>query len=924
MDDYPLDMAQDDYRRYTVPDANATGQQAAQAAGVKPVAQKPADRWMAKAKGAQEQAVRDSFAPPPTPSAEEPDWRAYTVNEDAVNALPHNANRGAVQATVRQEAAAKAEDAAATQLRLNNLNTAAGTSVDTVSGFQDPIMRWKLATINNSTERAKYMSDNGFPARVVRADGQDLVVFQDKDGSSKTIRGSGGVGMGDVAAYGPATGRLGLEMLLMGPTRAASLPMKMLIQGAAGGGERMIEQTVNRLGGYNDQSISQDLRAAAPEAAAASAGEALGSLGQAFKNAVVNKNAGLLNPSLEGRDVLLAQGRLKQFSPEMRGVTPAAVGGGVIAARERQLAAMSNPLQNAYGDIRDGVAGLFQKQIQQLTGGASPAIGDGAATVNSTLYPGMEDILSGMSREAEAPLAGVASVSPTLGGQALQQGARELPKVLTDRLAGKFDAAVKAGMDAPDAENGVVAFDMNPMNARGAKISRGTLQQGRPREVTSIEEFPNAEGLGAPRTQETVSMEPTQVKLGGATPEIQAIIDKIKELNPELGVGPMVPGTDSPYEGVRKLTSQLSRASMPTALGASAEAQATAGQARELLGELETVLSNPITGAPADFLPKVEAAKNATKFRTKVLDTPQMQEAMHTMSPEKVMDMADPSNPTFIRTAKRVMDPKKFATFQDAYFTALTKEPEKLQAFMAAQRRDPTVAGIMLPPERKQLLLDYGAATEKLRKSPLQNMAAVAPDARPARLLDDADMESMADIITRGGGPESPIGKNMRAAVFQRALEGATKDGKVDFRRAANSIDNILDVKDGKSMAQSILTPEELERLTDVRTFTRAMGDNTGSGDMATSLKTGGVAANLGVVQAVLHPVKAATAMGDILESWAQSHLWKSESARQFLVNTGAEGEVVRAGKPARAAGAAVMQYKNSGRGQEPNVGAEE
>lgn len=281
------------------------------------------------------------------------------------------------------------------------------------------------------------------------------------------------------------------------------------------------------------------------------------------------------------------------------------------------------------------------------------------------------------------------------------------------------------------------------------------------------------------------------------------------------------------------------------------------------------------------------------------------------------MAKADPSNPTFIQTAKRVMDPKKFATFQDAYFTSLTKEPEKLQAFMAAQRADPSVANIMLSPERKKLLLDYDAAMTKIQGSPAQSMLKNPNySARPGMALDSGDAAAVGDIIKRGGGPNSPIGQNMRAAVFQRALEGATSEGKVDFGKAAASIESILKTKDGQMIAKDILTPEELQRLTDVQTVASAMNEHTGGGDVGTSLKTSGVASHFGVIQGLLHPVKTAEAMGDILESWAQSHMWKSETARQALVGVGP-----RASQPARAVGAGIMNYENRNQNQEKTIG---
>ncbi len=366
---------------------------------------------------------------------------------------------------------------------------------------------------------------------------------------------------------------------------------------------------------------------------------------------------------------------------------------------------------------------------------------------------------------------------------------------------------------------------------------------------------------------------------------------------------------------LKLLNTKLGSAAEFPGPGASTEAKATQGQAKKLFGVMQDTLQNPAEGAPTEFVPQMKAASNANTFRSKVLDTPDMQESLHTMSPEDLVAKADPSNPTFIKTAKRVMDPQKFSTFQDAYFTSLTKEPEKLDAFMAAQRKDPTVANIMLSPDRRQLLTDYSDAMAKIHGSPAQKMLANKNfSARPGIALSDGDAASIADIINRGGGPESPIGQNMRAAVFQRALEGAQTEGKVDFGKAASSIESILKTKDGQSLAKSILTPEELQRLTDVQTVSSAMAKNTGTGDVGTSLKTAGVASHFGLMQSVIHPVKAVEAMGDILESWAQSHLWKSETAREALVGTGP-----RASKTARAIGAGAVAIKTGKSSQEPD-----
>lgn len=886
-----------------VPNPFSTGHKAAQAAGVAPVASTPTGRWMAKVKAAQ------SAPQPATPDVGANDEPVFSDETPPPG-------RAAMSSPGFGEQALAAKRAATADVASKKaaLEATVGSPVDISTGLQNPSLRFNLSTMNNSTDRAKYLSDNGYPAQAYDMGGQQIVVFQDKDGSMKTIRGNGPIGAGDVAGAGPDIVRGGIQAALIPLTDGAPLLMRMVAQGAGGGLEKYVENAINSMRGYNSQSGASDAADSVRAGATSALGELIGSALQTSKNAVVGRNSGIFNPSDEGRAVLAAQDRLKAYDPNVKGVTPAAVIGGVVGARERQLAAMANPLQNTYGQIKEGIAGVIQKAIQELTGGAAPAIGDQAATVNNVLYPGLNDVVASMQKEAAAPLAAVPQVSPTVGGRAVQKGAQELPGKLSSRVAQKFENAFKAGQNAPEAENGVVPFDLSRLNATGDEIARGKIGQGIPKEVTTVTETTPAEGFGGPVLRESTAVEPTQVKVGGATPEVQAVIDKIRALNPQQGLGPVAPGTDSPYEVLKLLNTKIGAASEYPGPAASAEAKATSGQARMLQKSMNETLTNPGKGAPADFVPKMQAASNATKFQSKILDTPQMQEALHTMSPEDLMGNFDPANPSFVKTLKRTIDPAKFAQAQDAYFTSLTKEPEKLKAFMDAQRVDPTVANIMLAPERKQLLNDYAAALAKINDSPIGAMLAERSfTARPAIALNSNDAAAVADIIDRAGGPDSPIGKNMRAAIFQRALEGATHEGKIDFKRAAASIESILKTKDGRSMAQSILTPDELQRLTDVQTVTSAMAKHTGSGDVGTSLKTAGVAGHFGLIQTVAHPVKAMQALGDILESWAQSNLWKSETARSALVGVGP-----RAQPPARIIGGAAARYMGSEPDNEP------
>lgn len=890
-------------------DPHASGQIAAQGAGVKPVA--PTPPMKLPAFGNNNGITPSAPAAPAGPMTDEPTFAASDTAPGI--AAPDAAMRLRDAATPANPAdydAIKAAQANILNAKLNAVKSALpeGTDFNPATGDNSLWQRARLGMMATTADREKYLRDNlpaGSDVKTITVQGVGpMVVFKTLGSNTyQPVKGTEDVAgkFGDAAAAVPS---IATQVGTAAATDGESLLYRLFAQALTGSGERLAELEGNRAQGYNQQPVSADLKSAGTSGATAAGAE----LGASAASNLVGKGGGILAPTDKGAERMTAQKELQAYDPNLKSLTAFQLGHPLLEAKGNRLAAINPTLGNIAGQQGNTLADLFAKSVSDATGGSAPAIGDQGVQVGNVLYPGLKDVVEKMQTDAAAPLANIPSVSPTVGGQAFQQGANDLKMRLAERTTDKFNAVPAEG----------VTFDISQPQSIAETMARGLKGQGVP-ETTTVSKDIGTNPLTDPstyipsqRTETTVT--PTEVPIGGLSPQISKVVKQLQALNPALNVGPKTAATDEAYPVLKTLRQQFGYAAEYPGAEATPEAKAGSYQARQILPALDESMLKPGEGAPADFVPKMKSAQNASKFQSKVLDNPDMQEAMHTPYPEDVMKLASPDNATFLKTAQRTMKPENYQKFQDAYATAAIREPEKLSALMDSYRKDPSVLDRLVSPGNQGLLKQYGIDMDAVGKSlPKKLLGSTDYNARARMAFDNSDPKALADLVARGGGQDSPIGSNLRGALFQNVLDNSlNSEGKVDMAKAMKATSDVIN--DGRAAA--VLNPEELKRLQAIRTY--AAGGDALSRGLGSSIYGSEVAGGaLTPTNIILAPRQFLRALGELAEARVQNATWTSNAGTRFVF-----------GKPGgsppvlpRAAATGAADYELNQKRQEPSVG---
>lgn len=928
----------------TVPNPHSTGQLAEQTGGDKPVTAQPPLKVTAPSQKANlfgTEAEPPVTSAPATPSTEESSMAATDL-------LPSQANPAAAERLRNVNipidpadiASIKTAQTAALNQKIKDVSDAlGGVKFDPSRGDNSTWQRARMGFMGSQADRAAYLKSVLPPGSDVQqldvpGVGPITVFKRPGDTAYSPVRGSDDVAgrVGDMLAAAPS---VATQAATAAATNGETLLYRLFAQALTGAGERGAELGGNYLAGNNTGSAAQNIgdaaqsggtgmaaelggsalslltkTAAKPVAAAA---DAIGLPAAAATLRKVGEGApGIFKPTAEGADRLAAESALKDYDPNLRTLTAFQLGHPLLEQKGQRLAAINPTIANIGTKQKSTLADLLSKSVGDATGGTTPAIGDNAVQVGNVSYPGLQGVVSGMKDEAAAPLKDIPQVSPVIGGQAFQQGANDLKDTLSARTSDKFNTAFDAARDAPNAPNGVVPFDLTKPQAVAADVTKPVIGQGVPKDVQRSEGYisPETHAYTTAHWEET---NPTEVPIGGVASPIAKVVDQLRALNPQNGVGPMTENTDAPYDALKALRNQLNYAAEYPGAAATPEAKAASYQARKIIKPLDESLVNPGEGAPSDFVPKMKSAQNAAKFQGKVLDNPDMQTAMHTPYPEDVMKLADPGNATFLKMAQRTMDPERYQKFQDAYATALIREPEKLSGLMNAYRKDPSVLDRLISPQNQGLLKQYGIDMDNIGKSLPSKLSGQNDfSARARSAFDGSSGSDLTDLVQRGGGQDSPIGQNLRGALFKHVLDNSMDDaGKLDMNKATRAITAIM--KDGKAAA--VLNQEELKRLNDIRTY--ASGVATTHGGVGAGMygsETAGAA--LTPTNILLAPHKFLKSLGELAEARFQNWSWTSEHGKHFLVG-GGQAPI----KPIRAGAAGYGAYENDQSRQEPDIG---
>ncbi len=661
-----------------------------------------------------------------------------------------------------------------------------GGPFDFDAGAPGFLLRADLARADNPEERRLKLESAlpGVEVRDVTTPTGPLTVFRPQGEPAFRAIDEAGLSLGDAGdVAGSLVNEENLAALVAAlVTRGMSLPARIGVQTITGGAGRVTRSGVEAARGQETDPLSEIFGQAGVSAVSAGAGEGLGTAASKILNPL--RGGGLLEP--------LPGVKQAQQAAREEGLPPLSVGqANPLAERKENQAAMTSQVIPAYrGEQRAAVSGNLAGRADDL-GGALPD-----DELERVMRAQADDLYASI-RDPNVPLRD--------GGKALQQG--------TDEFRRKSREWVKRKYDAAESVSGGVGFDLTP--------TQSLLDE-----------------LAAPVTARAADGGEAQVNKG-ATGELASIVETLRGLSPD------VVDTESAtaVNQLRAIRSRLRDIKEQDWQTADANTRQDIRMASRLYDSITETLANP-KGGSEEFTRLWSAANKANTFREGVLNTATMRKITAEESPEVLAERyAAPGQTTNLRLLKRVMPSEKWGAFKDSYRTRLLAEPGKINKALDDFAKDKDALNLLFSPVEQRELRAFGSAVSALDSSTMKKVFADQNTAgkRAIALLDGGGQQELADLIKKGGGPDSPFGRNMRAGVFQSILDKATVTEKgaqtLDPQRAITLIDEYVE----SGRLRGVLLPSDIRALTNLRSYLSAIGrrGDAGAGIQGAEIASG-------------------------------------------------------------------------------------
>lgn len=900
-------------------DAHALGQQAAQGAGVKPIAPTPPVKL-----------------PISAPQTTEPELNA-TPNVNAAESALRNSNRGAIPINFDNARQADTEAAAAKTTALQN---AAGATVDTSKGLPGFGPNFETAYIlHDPVARAKYLQSKGLDAKVVDTpETGPMTLWRDPNivgDSYHPIIGAGSVagsaGRGVAASINPLAQTV---MALM--SDGASIPMMAMRAALLGAGTQTGTNEVGKAQGYSNISPSAEAwdaaKAGATEGApmmalplglkiltstpggAAAVAKFLGStirdiagtpgryiadklapliadqsgaagetmnttpgstLGDLFKKYLTTQSTAPVKGPESAKALMSAATAENLPSPTIGQLESAGgSGGGLLAARQQQVLS-TNP-------------GLREKLLTPQSDALyNRTIAARNAATGTEEAPALDDnTIAGMLAKYTAEAAqGVPNpnVTPQQVGDTLGLDLREgfKPKIVGN-TSGMYGNVVDASQD--------LGANAQPLKDTAEGMKTGLT-------VRAIPDEAGAEGW------HPIGERPTGVAA--------KVISDLDKTHPEMVTNPE---GRTPYEQLQSWRTQLGQAAGAYPATGSVADRAEFHQARQLLGPLDEVMANPIakTGGVSDkFNEALDAAKAAKIDEHQTLDHPDVQAVMNATNPEDVQTILNSGDFSRIQRLKQISSPEAWQTVKDGFLTQLRDDPGGIDAALKKyQGSNSRTLNLLADPADIEALRGFQKNMQNINASDLAKLTEQTNIAKRLPSLVKSDPNAILRLDPDSG----------RAAVMQYILdESKTPIGNrftVDPGRFSKAMDNILGKDEQGNFTgplAKLFSPKELQSMANQSVYGRGV-DMAGI-DSGTSLMKASMAKNLAEW---IHPYKWMKALPEPIFNAIQARTLTSRTASNLMYGGGlASSPNLTARSAAVITGAALNDMRN----QEPTVG---
>lgn len=614
----------------------------------------------------------------------------------------------------------------------------------------------------------------------------------------------------DVADVAGATPGVALDIGAAFLTRGRSLPLQIAGQAggaAAGEGLKQLGQTA---AGTQAQTLGEQLTEAATQAGAAGVGGLLSTGISAPYN--VAKGAGLTGakPGAEAAQQAATDLRLPELLPHQVSDQP------LLATIARQVQRTSPLINRRVAQQEEAALGKMEGLRRPLD----------LVSLNVNLDRAYKDETQRLTN-----LIATKPITTAEAGKELQEGLVKWNKLAGESVTQKYEYA--RSLDQP-------MFDIRPVQQVAADIHRGTFARGNRRIKTP---------RGVIKPDVNVGAEPSG--------ELKGVIQKIMAMDPNVRDVPRRGRVSLSTDQIKALMEQLYALKTPAFGQGMDYNQKLAG---DLWHALNKVLDEPIGGSP-QFKAAWNDARTAAKERFAMRDAmvalisaTDREFAPHALASR----LMQPGNHDAIKLARDLLYSKglgnRWETLGDAFVSKLVREPAKIDSALTSF--DKETLDLILPEARQLELRYFAGQMGKLEETGIRNALKHQTNATAAmgELLERGHSAAIDELANLAGGPNSQLGKSLRAGVIDYIYQHATRnvDGvlRID-QKALNTILNRLD----ETTASSLLTASDrrvLRQLDEYLAFARPTGD-VGAALQAASLGAGIVRLSSDAILSVMH-----------------------------------------------------------------------
>lgn len=411
----------------------------------------------------------------------------------------------------------------------------------------------------------------------------------------------------------------------------------------------------------------------------------------------------------------------------------------------------------------------------------------------------LEDVIRAQHKELSG-LLNVAALGRDGAGEALQTGV-ETYKKASARLRDRY---YKKAIDISDG----VTFNLAPAKTVAQEISTGVLGRGL-QQRAATGQFSAAELV-------RMNEEPTG--------QLASVLRDLEALNPKVTKVAAEGGEWTAFEQIKALRTRL----FDLRNSSDGEIRKSASRLYKTLSE---VMDNPVTGNPK-FLEAYHKASGFNRLREQTLELSFVGQAIRTDTPENLAKRYfTPGHSRELATIEAIIPRPRWEEFRRSFTLDLANMPTAARAINRLNtfsQVDPTGFRMLLSQTEERGLRTYLTRRAQFEASPARKILnrTLSEGEQFVQMAKEGTAGEIADAIRISGGPKGSYGMAAKAGVFKDILDHATVINKsgIEVISPSKLQESIQDwLKSGK--LGSIMTPDDVRRLSDIGTYTSIMSE---------------------------------------------------------------------------------------------------